>query len=268
MSKTKKRSRKGKNCRRWMFHEELLRVVCGGNEQRCKEMEEAMKKNPELYRIHPDCKNGTNSEQFKGLAIDEQDEASESESEEKLGISGKVSGDTERQRKIIQAFGGASGRKTAKTAEPRDEQIQDGDEPAAAARQAAEEANKKEEQLRKKAQPIERNKAFLSKIPKVICELELHIKQLSTKKVKGIVPEKYVVDFSHGMKAHRDRILTFRKDAEGIAGIKDGKQFAKKATFLEDAENEVTATLQTLKICKHTLHTYLHTGSSSSRSKS
>ena len=73
-----------------MFHEELLRVVCGGNEQRCKEMEEAMKKNPELYRIHPDCKNGTNSEQFKRLAIDEQDEASESESEEKLGISGKV----------------------------------------------------------------------------------------------------------------------------------------------------------------------------------
>ena len=253
-----------------MFDDELLKGPCCGNEARCEDMKEAMRKDPKLYRIHPDCTAAKGfTEQFKGLCLDAENEASDSESEQKLETSGNVSGDTEKQRKIIQAFGasgGASGpRKRKATSAEEEEPIQNEDEEEAA-RQAAEEAKTKEANRRKKAEPIERNKAFLSKIPKIICELELNLKQLATKKVKAMVPEKYVTDFSHAMKEHKEHILAFRKSAEQTAGIKDPKGFAKKADYLEDAEKEVTATQQTLKICKQTLHVYLHDGSSRSKS--
>ena len=146
ISQKKNRKRGREQNRKWMFDDELLKGPCCGNEARCEDMKEAMRKDPKLYRIHPDCTAAKGfTEQFKGLCLDAENEASDFESEQKLETSGNVSGDTEKQRKIIQAFGasgGASGpRKRKATSAEGEEPIQNEDEEEAA-RQAAEEAQK------------------------------------------------------------------------------------------------------------------------------
>ena len=89
-------------------------------------------------------------------------------------------------------------------------------------------------------------------------EMEVLMKDLSSKKFKAVCPAAMVAEYLDQLKTHKIKLLEFRDLGENMASIKDLKQFTRRDSHTEAATTAMEECKKSIKASKAMLHVYLH----------
>ena len=122
------------------------------------------------------------------------------------------------------------------------------------------EQDKKQKDAAKKADPLERAKAFMNSVPTLIRELRVAQSEIGQKKTKQHVPSRFLKEYEASVAAHVKALVDIRNDTESSIGVCP-RSFLKKVggvERLDSAESEMDKSRKTLKSWRNALHVYLN----------
>ena len=119
------------------------------------------------------------------------------------------------------------------------------------------EQKKEQEKLRKAADPLERGKTLLRKIPQMLSDLAEAKHDLSLPPIKQCIPKRFHSEYVHAVGEHSSKLSDLRAQLE-TANKKDQKMFMKQVGEgpLDQGEQELDQAGMTLKQYKNSLHVY------------